>query len=209
MFHRPLIASAITLPLASCSGDLSALDPAGPYAGAIANLWWIMLAGALRAYANRWGVAAGDRVAVFTNNDDGLRTARDLQAKGVDVAAVIDSREGGDLLPGLRHLQGAQVVDSSGGLGLKSVTVRLANGKTETIACTALGVSGGWNPNVSLSSNHRGRPTWDDSNHNFGHGANQALHFKNVQTAEIGDLLEGQRGIVDQPHGSGLCHQGL
>ncbi|MFM7656283.1 MAG: 2Fe-2S iron-sulfur cluster-binding protein, partial [Paracoccaceae bacterium] len=34
----------------------------------------IMLAGALRAYANRWGVAAGDRVAVFTNNDDGLRT---------------------------------------------------------------------------------------------------------------------------------------
>jgi hypothetical protein len=50
----------------------------------------VMLAGALRAYANRWGVAAGDRVAVFTNNDDGLRTARDLHAKGVDVAAVIE-----------------------------------------------------------------------------------------------------------------------
>ena len=122
----------------------------------------IMLAGALRAYANRWGVAAGDRVAVFTNNDDGLQTARDLQAKGVDVAAVIDSREGGDLLPGIRHLQGAQVVDSSGGLGLKSVTVRLANGKTETIACTALGVSGGWNPNVHITSHHRSRPEWRD-----------------------------------------------
>lgn len=38
--------SLAALPLASCSGDLSALDPAGPYAGAIANLWWIMLAGA-------------------------------------------------------------------------------------------------------------------------------------------------------------------
>eukprot|EP01031_Cornospumella_fuschlensis_P001486 gene1486-1857_t len=122
----------------------------------------IMLAGALRAYANRWGVAAGDRVAVFTNNDDGLQTARDLQAKGVDVAAVIDSRDGGDLLPGIRHLQGAQVVDSSGGLGLKSVTVRLANGKTETIACTALGVSGGWNPNVHITSHHRSRPEWRD-----------------------------------------------
>jgi methylglutamate dehydrogenase subunit C len=32
----------------------------------------IMLAGSLRAYANRWGVKAGERVAVFTNNDDGL-----------------------------------------------------------------------------------------------------------------------------------------
>ena len=120
----------------------------------------VMMAGALRAYANRWGVAAGDRVAVFTNNDDGLRTARDLQAKGVDVAAVIDSRAGGELLPGIRHLQGAQVVDSSGGLGLKSITVRTANGRTETIACTALGVSGGWNPNVNITSHHRSRPEW-------------------------------------------------
>ena len=42
----------------------------------------IMLAGALRAYANRWGVKAGERVAVFTNNDDGLRTATDLQGQG-------------------------------------------------------------------------------------------------------------------------------
>lgn len=53
-----------------------------------------MLAGALRAYANRWGVKAGERVAVFTNNDDGLRTASDLSAQGAEVVAVIDSRKG-------------------------------------------------------------------------------------------------------------------
>ncbi|THV20209.1 cytochrome c oxidase subunit II [Peteryoungia ipomoeae] len=46
MFQRASLLTVSTLPLASCSGDLSALDPAGPYAGAIANLWWIMLAGA-------------------------------------------------------------------------------------------------------------------------------------------------------------------
>lgn len=46
LFRRPAVISLAALPLASCSGDLSALDPAGPYAGAIANLWWIMLAGA-------------------------------------------------------------------------------------------------------------------------------------------------------------------
>ena len=37
-----------------------------------------MLAGAVRAYANRWGVTpqtGPKRVAVFTNNDDGHRTA--------------------------------------------------------------------------------------------------------------------------------------
>jgi sarcosine oxidase subunit alpha len=121
----------------------------------------IMLAGALRAYANRWGVQAGERVAVFTNNDDGLRTAIDLQAKGVDVVAVIDSREGGDLLPGIRHLRGAEVIDSVGRLSLTSITVRQANGRTETIAVDALGVSGGWNPNVNIHSHHRSRPVYD------------------------------------------------
>ena len=92
-----------------------------------------MLAGALRAYANRWGVKVGERVAVFTNNDDGIRTAKDLQSKGVDVVAVIDSRQGGDLLPGIRHLQGAEVIDTSGKLGLTSISVRQANGRSETI----------------------------------------------------------------------------
>ncbi|OYU17520.1 MAG: sarcosine oxidase subunit alpha [Rhodobacteraceae bacterium PARR1] len=120
----------------------------------------IMLAGALRAYANRWGVAVGDRVAIFTNNDDGLRSAADLTAKGVQVVAVIDSRTDGPLLPGIRHLRGAQVIDSTGRLGLSGITVRLATGQTETIACTALGVSGGWNPNINIHSHHRARPEW-------------------------------------------------
>jgi len=121
----------------------------------------IMMAGALRAYANRWGVKVGERVAVFTNNDDGIRSALDLRAKGVDVVAVIDSRQGGDLLPGIRHLQGAEVIDTSGKLGLTSITVRQANGRSETIAVDALGVSGGWNPNVNIHSHHRSRPVYD------------------------------------------------
>jgi methylglutamate dehydrogenase subunit C len=131
----------------------------------------VMLAGSLRAYANRWGVAVGDSVAVFTNNEDGVRTASDLQAKGVDVVAVIDARTGGDLLPGIRHLKGAEVVDSAGRLGLKSITIRQANGKTETLNVTALAVSGGWNPNVNITSHHRSRPQWDDAIQSFIPGA--------------------------------------
>jgi sarcosine oxidase subunit alpha len=127
----------------------------------------VMLAGALRAYANRWGVAVGDRVAVFTNNDDGLRTATDLQAKGVEVVAVIDAREGGAVLPGIRHLKGAEVIDTRGRLGLRAVTVRHADGRTETLQVTALGVSGGWNPNVNISSHHRSRPVWNETIQSF------------------------------------------
>ncbi|MDD9977041.1 MAG: 2Fe-2S iron-sulfur cluster-binding protein, partial [Boseongicola sp.] len=54
----------------------------------------VMLAGAVRTYVNRYGVAPGKKVAVFTNNDDGLRTAEDLRAKGVEVTRVIDARSG-------------------------------------------------------------------------------------------------------------------
>jgi methylglutamate dehydrogenase subunit C len=138
----------------------------------------IMLAGSLRAYANRWGVTAGDRVAVFTNNDDGLRTARDLQAKNVDVVAVVDSREGGELMPGIRHLRGAEVVDSEGRLGLTAITVRNASGKTEKINATALGVSGGWNPNVNITSHHRSKPVWNEALAAFvpGEGGPANLH---------------------------------
>jgi cytochrome c oxidase subunit II len=39
-------ASLASLTLAGCGGPLSALDPAGPAARAIADLWWVMLAGA-------------------------------------------------------------------------------------------------------------------------------------------------------------------
>lgn len=111
----------------------------------------IMLAGSLRAYANRWGVKAGERIAIFTNNDDGLRTALDLKAKGVEVAAVIDSRDGDE------------VIDTSGRLGLKTIITRDRNGRTREIRVDALGVSGGWNPNVNIHSHHRSRPVWDAS----------------------------------------------
>ena len=124
----------------------------------------IMLAGAVRAYANRFGVAAGRRVAVFTNNDDGWRTARDLVARGVDVRAVVDTRAeaGGTAatdikrVPGARLFAGDTVRTTRGRLALKGIT--LSGGERLDVDCLA--VSGGWNPNVQLSSHQRGRPTW-------------------------------------------------
>lgn len=121
----------------------------------------IMLAGSLRTYLNRFAVTPAKDVAVFTNNDDGLRTVQDLISKGVNVAAVIDTREDAPDLDVPAHFKGAKIVNASGRLGLTGITVQLANGKTTTVNCSALGISGGWNPNVHLTCHHRGRPKWD------------------------------------------------
>ncbi|UWQ35082.1 sarcosine oxidase subunit alpha family protein [Leisingera sp. M527] len=120
----------------------------------------VMLAGAVRAYANRWAVTPDQSVAVFTNNDDGHRTAADLIAKGVNVAAVIDTRADAPKVDGAELFAGAQVVDTKGRLGLEMVQLRLANGTTRDVPCGALAVSGGWNPNVHLTCHQRGRPAW-------------------------------------------------
>ncbi|MDA7424893.1 sarcosine oxidase subunit alpha family protein [Thalassococcus lentus] len=121
----------------------------------------IMLASALRSYVNRWAAAPAKRVAVFTNNDDGHRTATDLHAKGIKIAAVIDSRPDAPTSTDYEVLRGAQIKDTMGRLGLTFVKVAQADGSQRTIECGALGVSGGWNPNVHLASHQRGRPTWN------------------------------------------------
>jgi len=120
----------------------------------------VMLAGAVRTYVNRFGAAPGEAVAVFTNNDDGWRTAVDLTARGIAISAVIDSRAIDPLasIPGAVVAMGARVVDTKGRKGLTSVT--LSNGVTVPADCLA--VSGGWNPNVHLTCHQRGRPTWRD-----------------------------------------------
>ena len=120
----------------------------------------IMLAGAVRTYANRFDVSCGHRVAVFTNNDDGWRTASDLHARGVQVVAVIDTRAGKPpvQLAGTDVFCGQSVITTSGRKGLSSIA--LANGQSIDADCLA--VSGGWNPAVHLASHLGGRPVWND-----------------------------------------------
>ena len=117
----------------------------------------IMLASAVRTYANRFDVAAGSRVAVFTTTDDGRRTARDLAARGVE-CVLIDAREGAPSEPGIETVCGANVTNTRGRHGLRSIL--LSDGRTLRADCLA--VSGGWNPNVHLSCHQRGRPEWRD-----------------------------------------------
>jgi sarcosine oxidase subunit alpha len=120
----------------------------------------IMTAGAVRACLNRWGVSPGQRVTVFGNNDNTHRTARDLVAAGVHVAALIDSRADVDLTSdSFPVYKGAQVCNSTGRKELESITIRTASGE-EAIQTDCLAMSGGWNPTVHMTCHMNGRPTW-------------------------------------------------
>ncbi|CAM5764202.1 sarcosine oxidase subunit alpha [Labrys miyagiensis] len=129
----------------------------------------VMLASAVRTYLNRYGVAPGRQAAIFTTGDDGWRTAADLTAAGVTVAAIVDSRQ--EVSPdvsswassiGTRMMLGARVTDAKGGAqGIKAVEV-ISGRSRETIAADLLAVSGGWNPQVALTTHKGNKPRWSD-----------------------------------------------
>ena len=122
----------------------------------------IMMAGAVRAYANRWATATAKSVVVFTNNDDGYKTARDLMAKGVRVPAVVDTRPEGCAIEGTEVLAGATIIDTKGRHGVTEAIVQTAKGYTTNILCGSIAVSGGYSPNLGMTCHQRGRPEWRD-----------------------------------------------
>jgi sarcosine oxidase subunit alpha len=124
----------------------------------------VMLASSARTFVNRFAVAPGRRVAVFTNNDSGWQAARDIAAAGIDIAAVIDSRRTlppAAACPGVRVIAGGEVNVTSGGRSLRAITVRTQTG-SETVAADVLAVSGGWNPELGLTCHHGSAPQWRD-----------------------------------------------
>ncbi|NKN35692.1 sarcosine oxidase subunit alpha family protein [Agrobacterium sp. a22-2] len=128
----------------------------------------VMTSGAVRSYLNRYGVAAGQTVAVFTNGGAGYRTAADLCAAGVEVAAIIDGRAGStDAGPqGVRVLRGGSVTKTTGRLRLSGLIAE-RSGLEETIACDALAMSGGFSPIIHLACQRGAKPVWSDSHQAF------------------------------------------
>ncbi|SON56945.1 Aminomethyltransferase [Hartmannibacter diazotrophicus] len=158
----------------------------------------VMLAGTIRHYAVRQAVAVGQRVAIFTANDAGWHTAADLRQSGIPVVAIIDARD--DVAPHLleavsdtRCLVGARVREVEGSDRVEQIVVE-TNAGTETIRCDALGLSGGFQPNIQLASHLGGRPAWDDEIFAFGHGPlpkGMALAGSAAGAMSLGDCLAG------------------
>jgi heterotetrameric sarcosine oxidase alpha subunit len=164
----------------------------------------IMLAGAVRTYVNRFGASPGKRVAIFTNNDDGWETAKDLHAAGVEITGIIDTRSNCQKTPptGVPCVLGGHVVDSKGRLGLSSI---LINDGTR-IPADCLAVSGGWSPNVHLTCHHSGRPIWNDEIAGFvpGHTLPAGMIVTGAASGTMGlasclkgGIVAGQRAVRD------------
>ena len=124
----------------------------------------IMLSGSVRTYANRYGAHYGQKVAVYTNNDDGWKTAKDLKDMGLEVKAIIDTRkEITTLSSNIPSYLGQTVKKTYGRQGIKAI--ELSSGKKLNVDCLA--VSGGWSSNIHLTCHKRGKPVWDNKYKNF------------------------------------------
>jgi sarcosine oxidase subunit alpha len=142
----------------------------------------IMLAGAVRAMVERYGVAPGAQGVVFTNNDDAYLTALAVRQAGVGVR-VVDSRARAEgMLVGRAREAGIDVATSSviaavntsfGGLNITDVKVaayRKGQGRViaETkVECDFIAMSGGWNPALHLWCHNGGKIKFDDALHSF------------------------------------------
>ena len=135
----------------------------------------IIQAGAAQTFLNKYGVAVGARVAVYTACDTAYAAAFDLAEEGVEVPIIVEHRTdvADDLRAqaselGIRILTGAVVEGTGGRLRINSVTFAKQNGSDrETIDVDVLITSAGWTPSLHLYSQSRGKPQWDEDTQRF------------------------------------------
>ncbi|MCP4075298.1 MAG: sarcosine oxidase subunit alpha [Gammaproteobacteria bacterium] len=136
----------------------------------------VMLSSAVMQYVNRYAVAVGQEIVIFTNNDSAYETAMTLLEAGLKVIAIIDNRinPGSSMADQLRS-EGVKIIDQSvvvdvkGSKRINAVQVMSlqpggdkVTGSVQTIACDLLAMSGGWSPVIHLSSQSGAKACWDD-----------------------------------------------
>ncbi|MBI3900054.1 MAG: sarcosine oxidase subunit alpha family protein [Gammaproteobacteria bacterium] len=129
----------------------------------------VMLASAVRAYANRFAVAVGRRVVVVTNNDDAYQTAIDLTVAGIATPLIVDTRQRSGMIADVARAAGIDVRTSTlpkravGGRRVRALELMTSAGQPAgRVACDCLAMSGGFNPVVHLASQQGAKPTWSE-----------------------------------------------
>ncbi|CAG1000948.1 MAG: sarcosine oxidase subunit alpha family protein [Rhizobiaceae bacterium] len=135
----------------------------------------VMLAAAAERYAVEFGVLAGERAVLFTNNDRAYRSAAALARAGARIATIVDVRDTVSAAArrlasecGAELLAGRAVVATDGRRQLSGIAVRAFDARSGTVsgdarnlAADCLLVSGGWSPALHLASQAGARPRWD------------------------------------------------
>ena len=128
----------------------------------------VMLAAALRCYANQYAVLPGRNITIFTNNDDAYRSAFDALRAGALSMRIVDTRSTIDpklvervVAAGIRH-HGNAIVGAVHGKSVEAIDVFQRGGaRLGRFACDLLGSSGGWSPSVHLFSQSGGKLGFD------------------------------------------------
>lgn len=136
----------------------------------------VMLSSSVATYVNRYGVAPGKQLVLFTTNDNAYRTAIDWQQSGREVVAVVDSRANpsGALVEmardlGIKVIGGHGVIEAFGKKRVKGALIAPLNsdgtavsGSSRKLPCDLIACSGGWSPAIHLSSHTGAKPQWSD-----------------------------------------------
>lgn len=155
----------------------------------------IMLSSAVRCYVDRFAVVPGRRIAIATNNDDAYRTAFSLLEAGIKVPVIADARFERSVAArqaiqrGLYVQHGMLPMRTHGVQRVKSISLqRVDGGFAEKISCDCVAVSGGFSPNIALSSQNGALPQWRESFLGFVPGEDES---------HVADSVGACRGIFN------------
>jgi len=132
----------------------------------------VMLASAAMSYAVQYAVRPGKRAVLVTSTDSAYEIAGSLNARGIEITAIVDTRaDPGDAAAGARRagirvLAGHIPLRVRGGRTVKAIDVRdhshgKSTGSTLRLPCDLVCLSGGWTPTVHLFSQARGQLRYD------------------------------------------------
>ncbi len=146
----------------------------------------IMLAGSASKYAKKYKVTLGKSAVIFTNNDSAYQTAIDLHTGEHEIreslhVCIVDVRNysESDIQKKVKNLgikiyYNHAVTDTKGWFRINSVKINKIDdnsnkiiGKEKNLECDLLCISGGWNPNVNLFSQSRGKLNYRESDGTF------------------------------------------
>ena len=137
----------------------------------------IMLASAARTYVNKFAARPGNNSVIFTNNDSAYFAAEDLLKNGVNVIAIVDTRNKKSQIAenlnnkGVEIILNSAVFDVKGTKHISGVLISKFNPHLEklnssekfrNIDCDLLCVSGGWNPVIHLHSQSGGKLKYNE-----------------------------------------------
>lgn len=130
----------------------------------------VMLAGAARSYARRYGVRAGETAVLFATHDAAYDAAFALAEAGTRIAGIIDPRGDSAAMQRAREAgfavrAGSVITGAVGGKALRGVEIGMAGSTAggDALPADLLMISGGWNPAVHLASMSGAPLRWDEA----------------------------------------------